>query len=107
MSNKHIAALTFLLVANILVMAVTYRSIPVGCALCKEVHERVSPLDYASGYYNDIPLCHSACAIHVAETLAPNCNMTVGQWFEIRGYSPRLSEHKGETIDQLYSRLGN
>ena len=80
------------------------RLVKLQCFLCKGDISNISYLEYVSGSFRYIPCLHPVCASQVADVLAPNSYMTVGQWLEIRGWEPRHQDLSNKSFDELLTR---
>lgn len=100
--SKWVFAAGFtLLIGNFFFSIISTRLIKVDCAYCKERITNISYLESVAGPWKDIPCLHTGCHDYIATFLAPNSNMTVGRWLEIRGWNPRPEEIAGKTWTEL------
>ena len=90
---------------TILLIAVSSKFIPTKCALCKKDVQHISYIEKKLGPWEEIPILHPTCHSYIVEYLAPNCDMTVGEWFEYRGWLPRPEETTGKTEQELLDFL--
>ena len=94
-TTRRVGILSVLMFFATISMAFSFtRVVPINCALCKDRIYTLSLVEYYSGPWKDIPSLHVICLEHIAMVLAPNSNMTVGEWLEIRGWKPRTEEQK-------------
>jgi hypothetical protein len=93
-----------LLVANFFFSIVSTRLIKVDCAYCKKRITNISYLEHTFGPWKDIPCLHPGCHDYIANFLAPNSSMTIGQWLEIRGWNPRSEETRGKTWKEIIEK---
>ena len=94
-----------ILTLTVISIALTSRFISVECALCKEEVQKISYLEKRISYWDDIPIIHPICHSYIVDYLAPNCDMTVGEWLEMRGWKPRPDETSGKTHQELLDYL--
>jgi hypothetical protein len=94
----------FILILSITISSLNGRFIPINCCICGEHVRTVSWLECKVGPWEDIPCIHQGCHKHLAITLAPNCNMSIGEWLEIRGYNPRAEEEKGMAFEDIMNK---
>ena len=80
------------------------RIIPMNCAYCERNVNTLSLIEYEIGPWKSIPCLHQECHKLIAEFLAPNSGMTVGQWLEIRGYKVRQEDISGLSWQELINR---
>jgi len=79
-------------------------SIDIECCVCKKTIITVTEAEYHHGPWEDIPCLHRQCLVKVQDILAPNSGMTVGQWFEVRGFNPRHEDISGLSWSELINR---
>jgi len=104
--QKFILSLSLtILTLSIISIALCSDLIPVKCALCKEEIHKVSYIERKIKYWDEIPILHPSCHAHIVEYLAPNCDMTVGEWLEYRGWNPRPEETTGMNHQELLDFL--
>ena len=96
--------LTILTLAVILI-SMGSQMIPAKCALCQEEVQKISYLEKKLGPWEQIPVLHPACHNYIVKYLAPNCNMTTGEWLEIRGWNPRPEETANKSYQELLDFL--
>ena len=94
----------FCLLGAITVSLLNSRLIKVKCMICKEDVDSVSLVEYYFGSWRSIPILHPICNSYIIDFLAPNSDMTAGEWLEIRGWEPRHNEAK-LTREELHKKL--
>lgn len=90
-----------ILTLSIISIALTSKFISINCALCKKEVQKISYLEKRISYWDDIPILHPLCNSYIIDYLAPNCDMTVGEWLETRGWKPRAEETTGMSHQEL------
>lgn len=90
-----------ILTLTIISIALTSKLISINCALCKHEVQKISYLEKRVSYWDDIPILHPLCNSYIIDYLAPNCDMTVGEWLETRGWKPRPEETTGMSHQEL------
>ena len=106
-TTRRVGVLSILAFFATISMAFSFtRVIRVDCALCKERLYTLSLVEYHTGPWKDIPSLHILCLDQIANELAPNSNMTISEWLEIRGFKPRTEEQKRafEKLEKKSSR---
>lgn len=103
-SYKFFGLSVLALATAISVSAVSQRMISIRCLLCEGTIYRLSAIEYSRWPAKEVPCFHGPCHKFVCESYAPNCDMTIGQWCEVRGYTPRSKEIAGHTWHALINR---
>ena len=99
--RRVLCASSFLFILSLLVCAITVRFHRVDCAHCKKNIYMLSTIEISMAYWRDVPMLHKGCLDYVSSVLAPNCDMTVAEYFEMRGWDLRHAETKGKTWSQI------
>lgn len=99
--KKMICVSSVLLALSVLVCLVTVRVHSIDCAHCQKNIYKVSTVELCSKYWRNIPILHRNCLDHIATVLAPREGVTVGEYFEARGWEPRHAETKGKTWKEI------
>ena len=104
--NKKRIAISFLLLIYLFIFTQSFigDSIDIECCVCKKTIITVTEAEYHHGPWEDIPCLHRQCLVKVQDILAPNSGMTVGQWFEVRGFNPRHEDIAGLSWSELINR---
>ena len=104
--NKKRALLLIILFIYLFIFTQSYigDSIDIECYVCKKTIITVTEAEYHRGPWEDIPCLHRQCLAKVQDILAPNSGMTVGEWFEVRGFNPRHEDIAGLNWSELINR---
>lgn len=106
-TTRRVSILSILaFLATVSMSACFTRVIPVNCALCEKRIYTLSLFEYKTGPWKEIPSIHLFCFEQIASVYAPNSDMTVGEWLEIRGWKPRTEEQK-EAFEKLVEEFEN
>lgn len=103
-AKRLITLAVVLLLINFTCSILFTRIISINCACCERNIYTLSLAEYQTGPWKNIPCLHQECHKYVAEFLAPNSGMTVGQWLEIRGYKLRQDDISGLSWQELINR---
>ncbi len=95
----------FVLTLTITLIILASPVVPLKCALCKDTVQKMCLAEYLTGPWREIPVLHPDCHNHISKHLAPNCDMTVGEWLEKRGWEPRPPETTGMSYQELLDFL--
>jgi hypothetical protein len=83
-----------LLLFSVVTSALNSRLFTLKCIICNDVVHNLSIIEYYFGPFEKIAITHPVCNTYIATYLAPNSDMTIGEWLSIRGYDPVHNELK-------------